>query len=76
MASLVVQWKGTDLCADFVCECDAELHVDSYGCYAVKCGVCGRVFEVSMDLKLDPVLEEAVPWTPVVLEPEEDWTVG
>lgn len=43
---LWIQWKGTDLCADFHCECGNSFHIDSDFCYFVLCGQCGTTWEV------------------------------
>lgn len=40
-----IQWKGTDVCMDFHCECGASQHIDAGFCYYVKCCECGRVYE-------------------------------
>lgn len=39
-----IQWKGTNVCMDVHCACDAVTHVDATFCYYVKCSVCGRVY--------------------------------
>ena len=41
-----VQYKGTDLCIDFHCECGAHCHYDGDFAYAVKCPHCGTVWEM------------------------------
>lgn len=40
-----VQWKGTDVCLDFYCDCGRHSHFDGYFCYAFKCE-CGQVWEM------------------------------
>jgi hypothetical protein len=35
-----VQWKGTDLCMDFQCECGESMHFDGYFAYVVQCPHC------------------------------------
>lgn len=42
-----VQWKGTSVCMDFHCECGELGHLDAEFAYAVKCGACGALYEMS-----------------------------
>lgn len=41
-----IQWKGTDLCMDFLCECGAHCHFDGDFAYCVKCPHCGDIWEM------------------------------
>lgn len=41
-----IQWKGTDLCMDFDCECGAHCHFDGDFAYCVKCPHCGAIWEM------------------------------
>jgi len=41
-----VQWKGTDVCMDFNCECGDFGHLDTMFAYFVKCQSCGTVWEM------------------------------
>ena len=41
-----LQWKNTDVCMDFYCECGAHCHFDGYFAYAVKCPHCMTVWEM------------------------------
>jgi len=41
-----IQWKGTDVCMDFWCECGEHSHIDAMFAYAVKCWSCGTVWEM------------------------------
>lgn len=41
-----IQWKGTDVCMDFYCECGEENHFDGYFAYVVKCAGCGQEWEM------------------------------
>lgn len=50
-----VQWKGTDLCMDFVCVCGVTSHVDGYFCYAVQCANCDRRFRLAPTVLVDEV---------------------
>jgi len=36
-----VQWKGTDVCLDFTCQCGYEGHFDGDFAYGLRCGSCG-----------------------------------
>ncbi len=51
-----IQWKGTNVCLDLHCECDAEDfgHFDGIGAYAIECHNCGRKWTLPMDLELIP----------------------
>lgn len=41
-----IQWKGTDACVDFHCECGAHHHIDDMFLYAIKCHICGTIWEM------------------------------
>lgn len=41
-----IQFKGTDLCADFHCPCGEHGHIDAEFAYFFRCK-CGKVFELS-----------------------------
>lgn len=41
-----IQWKGTNVCMDFYCECGAHCHFDGYFAYCVKCPHCQTVWEM------------------------------
>ncbi len=45
-----IQWKGTDVCMDFHCECGARHHIDASFVYAVKCHECGAIWEMPSHL--------------------------
>ncbi|MEU5156772.1 hypothetical protein [Glycomyces sp. NPDC021274] len=45
-ASMFIQWKGTDVCMDFMCQCGANVHGDGYFAYNVECGACGAFYEL------------------------------
>jgi len=62
-----IQWKGTDLCADFYCVCGNQFHIDSEFVYAVQCPHCERRYELSARLELREMpSEEAWDGCPVV----------
>lgn len=41
-----VQWKGTDVCMDFWCDCGAQCHFDGYFAYVVKCPHCSALWQM------------------------------
>ena len=41
--NLFIQWKGTDVCFDFYCECGQQSHFDGYFAYSIQCPACGVV---------------------------------
>lgn len=45
-----IQWKGTDVCMDFHCECGVMGHFDGSFAYVVKCGACGQEWEMPVHL--------------------------
>lgn len=50
-----IQWKGTDVCMDFHCDCGAWHHIDAYFVYVVQC-TCGQLWEMPhtvMPLKIE-----------------------
>lgn len=57
-----IQWKGTDVCFDFWCECsDPESNCDfghadfdAPAPYAVQCARCGRKYDLPQTLPLLP----------------------
>lgn len=44
--SAFIQWKGTDVCMDFHCECGAFCHFDGDFAYSVKCPHCQTVWQM------------------------------
>ena len=71
-----VQWKGTDVCMDFHCDCGAHCHFDGYFAYVVECPHCHSQWQMPFQLfprKFDGTIKAA--WegsNPVMLEPDED----
>jgi hypothetical protein len=41
-----VQWKGTDVCLDFVCICGYSGHYDGEFAYGLKCAGCGQIYRM------------------------------
>ena len=54
VASVNIQWKGTTACLDFRCECGLFAHFDTDFDIAIQCNGCGRVWELTNYLKLEP----------------------
>ncbi len=70
-----IQWKGTDVCMDFRCECGANCHFDGYFAYCVKCPHCETVWEMPQVLyprKADSRTYEGHRENPKLLETDED----
>lgn len=53
-----IQWKGTAVCMDVYCECGKHTHVDAEFCYRLRCGECGRLYDVAGYVRLVPVPPE------------------
>ena len=47
-----VQWKGTDVCLDFDCECGESWHIDGFFAYSVKCKECGSVYYLNPNIQM------------------------
>lgn len=45
-----IQWKGTDACLDFHCDCGAYHHIDAEFLYAIKCHKCNTIWEMPSHL--------------------------
>ncbi len=74
--SVFVQWKGTDVCMDFHCECGAHCHFDGYFAYTVKCLHCETVWEMPQTIyprKVNSKTNEYWVENPQHLEPDEDF---
>jgi hypothetical protein len=50
-----LQWKGTDACLDFWCDCGFWGHFDGRFAYALRCPVCQKVWEPANILAIRPV---------------------
>lgn len=53
-----VQWKGTDICMDFHCECGHHNHYDGFFAYYVKCAGCEQVYKMDESIKMQRVYDE------------------
>lgn len=68
-ASMFIQWKGTDVCLDFYCQCGAHCHLDGDFAYYVKCPHCGAIYEMGTQVIAKQV--ETTACDPKVLEADE-----
>ena len=59
--SLFIQWKGTDLCADFYCICGVASHICGFFAYRIRCASCRRVFETPHTISLREVVDHGLP---------------
>ncbi len=50
-----MQMKGTDICADFQCECGHHNHYDGYFAHALKCSGCGAIYGVNPTIELTKI---------------------
>jgi hypothetical protein len=49
-----IQWKGTDLCMDFICPaCGEQSHFDGFFAYAIRCPVCQVKWKMPTDVPLE-----------------------
>jgi len=49
MAKIHIQWKGTDVCLDFICTCGLRCHIDGDFIYYIECSKCGKVWKMPQD---------------------------
>lgn len=73
--SAFVQWKNTNVCMDFHCDCGAHCHFDGYFANAVKCQHCQAEWEMPWNLyprRLDRTSEPDKGRHAKLLEPDED----
>ena len=70
-----IQWKGTDLCMDFHCDCGAHSHFDGTFAYTVKCQHCSTVWEMPCNIFPRKVCDKTNRYwaeNPQLLEIDED----
>jgi hypothetical protein len=55
-----IQWKGTDVCLDFHCDCGFNGHYDGWFAYGLHCASCGKVWAMphTVGLIADPDAED------------------
>lgn len=74
--NVFIQWKGTDVCMDFYCECGARCHFDGDFAYAVKCPHCETIWEMPCKVYPRKVCDRTYPGhieMAKVLEHDEDY---
>lgn len=74
-SSVNLQWKNTDVCLDFYCECGMQGHFDGYILLDFTCGRCQKVYKLTSTPELE--LSENSTGHLTVIEdenPEESWT--
>lgn len=70
-----VQYKNTDICMDFYCECNEHCHFDGYGAYTVQCPKCSTIWEMPafvMPRKADERTSEFCRENPKMMEGDEE----
>lgn len=63
-----IQWKGTDVCLDFYCECGEVGHFDGYFAYELKCPTCGVIWEMPHYLVPRPYVSDGTPRGDIALK--------
>jgi hypothetical protein len=66
-----IQWKGTDVCFDFNCDCGFDGHFDGYFAYQIQCPGCKAIWAMPSTVypvKLDKPLGSAM-----VTPDDEGW---
>lgn len=66
-----VQWKGTDVCLTFHCECGERGHFHGDFAYALRCGACGKEWEMPHSWALVPVHRDSC-IQDVEMDPSDD----
>lgn len=51
-----LQWKGTDVCMDIHCTCGALGHLHGLFAYTIKCGHCGKRYELSGHIEFQELI--------------------
>ena len=64
-----IQWKGTDVCFDFWCECGSEGHFDGLFAHNFLCPTCSAIW--AMPSTIYPLRTDDPAHDPVVLDIEE-----
>lgn len=50
-ATMFIQWKGTDVCMDFHCDCGESYHVHGDFVYVLECPACGAKYELGTQVR-------------------------
>lgn len=56
-----IQWKGTDVCLDFYCDCGYQGHFDGYFAYRIRCVQCGKEWDTPHSVKVVPAQTTEAP---------------
>ena len=48
-----IQWKGTDICMDFYCECGVHNHYDGYFAYYIECSGCKQIYKLDTKVMME-----------------------
>lgn len=57
-ASMFIQWKGTDVCVDFICACGTQGHFDGYFAHYLRCPTCGAVYQMGTQVIVRRISDE------------------
>lgn len=71
-----MQYKNTDICFDFYCDCGAHCHFDGYFAHYVKCPHCETCYEMPFNLFPRKMIAEQIEAEKdyiTVLQPDEDY---
>jgi hypothetical protein len=61
-ADIFIQWKGTDVCGDFHCECGENVHVcNAEFLYRIHCDGCGTTYEMPHTVPLRKIADDGGP---------------
>ena len=66
-----IQWKGTEVCMDFSCECGGGGHFDGMFAYYVRCPDCGKVWTMPHSVSLIEAKDKA-DWEYAVVPGKDD----
>lgn len=61
-----IQWKGTDLCMDFVCPepgCEKQSHYDGMFAHVIQCPGCGTEWTLATDIPITRGNQQPQYWT-------------
>ena len=56
-----IQWKGTDICMDFYCDCGTQNHYDGFFAYYVRCQGCKQVYKMDTKIMMEKTNDECNP---------------
>lgn len=53
-----IQWKNTDVCMDFWCDCGNQMHLDGYFAYNVFCKECKTFWKMGQSVSMTKISKE------------------